>query len=211
MLRAGWSAFPECERVEMVAQTVGIEYDLSDGNTTSLCHQGSTSVTPRVRDQKWLWLGAGTLLGLMIAYYCPHEPAYAETASQGEKFSMCTVTNTIAQTDAVFVLDNVTGRLTGGIFNGLAGGFTQSYFRNLAQDFNVTDNGQYVMVTGFTATQGTGGAAGTPATGAIYVGELNSGIVACYGFVFTQQANRPVPPRELVPLGTFPWRQSLTR
>ncbi|MCA9080440.1 MAG: hypothetical protein KDA58_07765 [Planctomycetaceae bacterium] len=165
-------------------------------------------MTARTTDQKWMWLGAGVLVGLMVAYYCPTERAYAETAAGSEKFSMCTVSTTVAQTDAVFVLDNVTGRLTGGIFNGQAGAFTQAYARNLAADFGVTDNAQYVMVTGFAATQGGGGAAGTPATGVVYVGELNSGIVACYGFTFTQQARGNLPPRELIPLATFPWRQA---
>lgn len=156
------------------------------------------------RNQKWIWLGAGTLFGLMLGYYCPFEPAHATTAAMGDKFAMCTVSTGPAQSDAVFVLDMVTGRLIGGIYN-QQGGFTQSYARNLAADFKVVENAQYVMVTGFAPTGG-GGNGGAPATGVIYVAELNSGIVACYGFLQSPQANRVMPTRELVVLGTFPWR-----
>ncbi|MCA8992171.1 MAG: hypothetical protein KDA69_10530 [Planctomycetaceae bacterium] len=156
------------------------------------------------RNKKWLWLGVGTVFGLILSYYCPHEPAYAESASSSERFAMATAKSGIGQSDAVFVLDMVSGRLVGAIYSP-QGGFTQTYGRNLAADFKVVENAQYVMVTGFANTAG-GGTGGTPATGVIYVGELNSGIVGCYGFLFTPQANRPVPTRELAVLGTFPWR-----
>jgi hypothetical protein len=153
--------------------------------------------------QKCLWIGAGTVLGLLLSYYCPHEPAYADsTVGVGQKFAMATVATGPGQSDAVFVLDMVTGRLLGAIFN-QQGGFSQTYARNLAADFKVVDNAQYVMVTGFASTGG-GGAGGSPATGVLYVGELNSGLVGCYGFVHTQ--GRGAPTRDMVVLGTFPWR-----
>lgn len=158
------------------------------------------------RNQKWIWLGTGTLFGFILAYYCPHEPAYAETAVSGEKFAMCTVTTGPGQSDAVFVLDMVTGRLIGGIYNSQANGFTQTYARNLAADFKVVENAQYQMVTGFASTTGGGGNGGAPATGVIYVAELNSGLVGAYGLLYSPQSVRAVPTRELAVLGTFPWR-----
>ncbi len=160
----------------------------------------------RSSSQKWLWLGAGTLFGMMLSYYLPHEPAYAETAAVGEKFAMCTASTGPGQSDAVFILDMVTGRLLGAVYNSQANGFTQTYARNLAADFKVIENAQYVIVSGFAGNISGGSGGGAPATGVIYVGELNSGIVACYGFLNSQQANRPTPTRDLVVLGTFPWR-----
>jgi hypothetical protein len=155
------------------------------------------------QNRKWLWLGAGTVFGLLLSHFCPHEPAHAtSTVGIGQKFAMATVATGPGQSDAVFVLDMVTGRLIGAAYS-QQGGFNQTYARNLAADFRVVENAQYVMVTGFATTTGAG-AGGNPATGVIYIGELNSGLVGCYGFVHSQ--GRGAPTRDLVVLGTFPWR-----
>ncbi|HWL08178.1 MAG TPA: hypothetical protein VNQ76_07235 [Planctomicrobium sp.] len=159
-------------------------------------------------DRRITWLLAGTFLGMAVAYYCPAEPAYAETASAGERFAMATCNTIALNSEAVFVLDMVTGRLIGGGYSTGAGGFTHSWARNLAADFKVTTKGQYVMVTGFANLQQTGaGSAAQPASGVIYVGELTSGLVNMYGFYFPQ-SNVPLPTAELVHIASFPWKIS---
>jgi hypothetical protein len=159
----------------------------------------------QVADRRMTWLVAGTILGMAIAYYCPAEPAYAETASAGERFAMATCRTIALNSEAVFVLDMVTGRLIGGGYSTGAGGFTHSWARNLAADFNVSTKGQYVMVTGEANLQQVGGGGAQPASGVIYVGEMTSGMVIMYGFYYPQ-ANVQLPTVELTRIGQFPWR-----
>ncbi len=159
----------------------------------------------KLTDRKITWLVAGTVLGMTIAYYCPAEPAYASTAMASEKFSMCTARTLVGNSDAVFVLDNVTGRLLGAAYSTQSGTFNQFYARNLALDFNVVENAQYLMVSGDANLKS--GSGGPPASSAIYVGELNSGIVAMYGFPYSQTSRGAK--LELVPITTFPWRQAV--
>lgn len=160
----------------------------------------------RIADRRITWLVAGAVLGMAIAYYCPTEPALADTAASGDKFSMATCNTLAGNSDAVFVLDMVTGRLLGAAYNTQTGGFTQTYARSLAADFGVTTRGEYVMVSGLGNLRSTGG--GPPATGVIYVGEMTSGMVNMYGFLY-QQSPALQPTKELVLLASFPWRQSI--
>lgn len=162
--------------------------------------------TPLV-DRRLTWLIAGTLLGMTISYYCPSEPAYAETAAVGDKFAMATVNTIALNSEAVFVLDMVTGRLIGGGYTTMSGIFTHSFSRNLAADFKATKNAQYVMVSGNANLRQNGGGGAQPASGVIYVGELQSGLVNMYGFYYPQSST-PLPTQELTLIGTFPWRQS---
>ncbi|QDT32764.1 hypothetical protein [Thalassoglobus polymorphus] len=160
----------------------------------------------KMTEKKTFWLAAGTLLGMAIAYYCPQEPAYADTAMGNEKFSMCTVPTLAGQSEAVFILDNLTGRLLGAGHNAQSNTFTQTYARNLTADFRVTDNAQYVMVSARAQFQSSGTV--PPANGCIYIGELNSGIVNMYGFQYSA-GSRKVPTRELALIASFPWRNSV--
>lgn len=159
-------------------------------------------------DRRATWLAMGVVLGMAIAYYCPSEPAYAETASAGDKFAMCTCNTIALNSEAVFVLDMVTGRLIGGGYSTTAGGIIHSWARNLALDFKTGTKAQYVMVSGQANLQQAGGGPGAqPASGVIYVGELTSGLVNMYGFYYPQ-TNVALPTQELVRIGSFPWRQS---
>jgi hypothetical protein len=158
-------------------------------------------------ERRLTWLVAGALLGMTISYYCPAEPAYADTAAMGERFAMCTCNTIALNSEAVFVLDMVTGRLIGGGYATAAGGFAHSWYRDLAKDFRVTSKAQYVMCSGFANLQQQGGGGAQPGSGVIYVGELTSGLVYMYGFYYPQ-SNVALPPTELVPIGSFPWRQS---
>src|SRR5262249_10104918 len=64
-------------------------------------------------------LVAGILVGLTIAWLCPHEPVYATTGDRAPHFSMLTIPvsdaakGIIDPVDGVFVLDLVTAQLKG--------------------------------------------------------------------------------------------------
>jgi hypothetical protein len=146
---------------------------------------------------------AGILIGMACSYYLPHEPAYAEATESSSKFAVCTAQTTVGNTDAVFVLDFVTGQLVGGSHNTQAGAFTQTWVHNVAADFNAGDDAEYVMVPGFVSLRG--GANATPALGGIFIAELNSGLVNLYGFNYTQ-GNRVAQGQPMVPIAQFPFR-----
>ena len=164
-------------------------------------------------DKKFRWFALGLACGVVGMFCFPRPNLKAMAASQSPKFAMCTTPAQLGNPEAVFVVDFVTGRLIGGAFNTQSGGFTQSYSRDLAADFNVAEDAQYVMVPGEMQTLGAGvarggAAGGSPATGGIYIGELTSGLVILYGFRYTN-SNRQVPDQSLVKLAQFPWRQAL--
>lgn len=139
----------------------------------------------RVTESRMAWLVGGVLVGLAIALYWPSEPAYAVGVSRSEKFAMCAVPTQVGTSEAMFALDFVTGRLVGASYNAQAGGFTQMYGRDVASDFGIQAGAaaEYIMVPADTVFRAAGGAA-SPASGAIYVGEVNSGRVIMYGFTY---------------------------
>lgn len=165
----------------------------------------------RWSETRMAWLLCGIVIGLAVALYWPSEPAMAEAVDRSDKFAMCSVQTQLGNSEAVFVLDFLTGRLVGGAYLAQTSTF-QTYARNIAGDFKI-DAGtpaQYSIVPASIAVQagGTAGGAGTPASGSLYVGEMNSGKVVLYGFLY-RSSGKPGPTIELIPLGIFPFRESL--
>lgn len=154
-------------------------------------------------DTRAAWMVAGALFGVVVSLYWPHEPAQATTVDRSSKVALVTCRTSVGASDAIFVLDFVTGRLVGAAYNTQLGSFNQTYARNLAADFQVKENAQYAIVPGEIEVAQRGGA--TPAAGGLYVAELNSGKVALYGFPYNQGTG-VIPTQQLVPLGAFPFR-----
>lgn len=165
----------------------------------------------RWSETRMAWLLCGIAIGLAVALYWPHEPAMAEVVDRSDKFAMCTVQTQPGSSDAVFVLDFLTGRLVGGAYQSQTRAF-QTYARNIAGDFKI-DAGtpaQYSIAPAFIEVRagGTAGGGGTPANGALYIGEMNSGRVILYGFMY-RASGRPGPAIGLTPLAQFPFRESI--
>ena len=156
---------------------------------------------PPLLNNRFAVLACGLVLGLGISFYWPHEPLKADATSL-EKFSLCTSPTLANQSDAIFVLDSVTGRLVGAAHNVQSGTFSQIWTRSVAADFGVVENAQYLMTSGFLRTQGASG--GTPAQSGIYVAELTSGKVALYGFLINNRNQASTT--ELVAIASFPFR-----
>lgn len=166
-----------------------------------------TSVT----DSRVAWLIGGLMAGLGVAYFWPHEPAYATTADRDSNFAMITVpvgTSAAGITDpidAVFIIDFLTGQLKGAVLNRQAGKFGAFYYRDLAKDFRVDPQAtpHYAFASGY--AQVSNQAALQFASGCLYVAELSSGQLAAYTFVWNETRNglTPVP---LDFLDNFPWR-----
>jgi hypothetical protein len=143
------------------------------------------------------WMVLGAVLGCLLSVYWPQEPAMgAYTSAGSDKFCMAACTTTLGTADAVFVLDQTSGRLIGGIYAG--GQFGGALVRNLAQDFNATDKAHYNMVPASVGLKLPGRAA--TAEGCIFVGEESSGLVIMYAFQAAGGVNA------LTPVAKFPWR-----
>ena len=156
---------------------------------------------PHGMNSRFAMLVCGLVMGIAISTYWPHEPLKAD-ASGLEKIALCTAPTINNQCDAVFVLDSVTGRIVGACYNPTTRNFSNVWKASVAADFDVVENAQYVMVSGYIRT--IGGTGGTPAQSAIYVAELTSGKVGMYGFVMSN--GNQAASGELVKIAGFPFR-----
>ncbi|MFM9960873.1 MAG: hypothetical protein ACKV2Q_06570 [Planctomycetaceae bacterium] len=153
-----------------------------------------------------IWLLAGMLLGLGIAALWPNRPLTAATSDRNEKFGMCTV-YVADGLEAVFVLDFLTGRLTGACLGKQGNQFVVFFEANVAADLQVKSaKPQYAMAAGLAPIRATAGT--QPAASVIYVSEMTTGKVGCYGIPF-KLPNAPNPvPLKLAPLGFYTFRDA---
>lgn len=158
---------------------------------------------------RMVWLAAGVVFGLGIGWLWPHEPAQSAVTDRNENFAMLTTdVQPLLASEAVFVLDFLTGRLHGAVLNPRSGKFTNFYFYNMSADFlsDPQANPKYSIVAGRATL--TGRAGSQMATSILYVGELTSGRVGAYAFPY-KDTNAPLPPSPLVLLDNFPFREKL--
>lgn len=161
-------------------------------------------MTNRIFEHRGTWLTAGVALGLAVATYWPSEALRAEAVDRTNKIALISARTTAGNSDAVFLLDFVTGRLMGAAYNTQVGGFNQRYYRNVAADFQVSENAQYTIVPAeVSIPQARPG--GTPAGGGLFVAELTTGKVAMYGYPYNETP-RVQPPMEMVLVAGFPFR-----
>lgn len=153
-------------------------------------------------NRRVLWLGLGAVIGAVTSLLIPVEPtAHASyTAISGKKFDMCTASTIEGAPDAVFILDQATGRLLGAMPNRQGGGIAATFARNLAADFRVADGAEYLMIPADIRPTQTGSI--PPANGGVWVAEQKSGVAALYLFPTGTGTN------ELIPFAQFKWRQS---
>ncbi len=158
-------------------------------------------MTTRLTDRRFTWLIVGVLAGMCLSYFWPHEPALAIATDRGAKFALATAPVTV-DTEAVFVLNFLTGRLQGHVLNAKVGKFAHAYFRNVNADFEIpTDiEPSYAIVANHVALSSTG--PDSLAQGVVYVAEMNTGMCVAYGYPYNE-TNRILPPVPMVPLDTF--------
>ncbi|MFP6765798.1 MAG: hypothetical protein VB858_19360 [Planctomycetaceae bacterium] len=159
------------------------------------------------KDRRIVWILAGMMAGIGLASIWPHEELSAATSDRNEKFAVVTAHLGLSA-EGVFVLDFLTGRLTGACLNRTRNGtaFVHYYFRNAAEDFQVAGSATpyYAITSGAAEIQNRGGAQWGQS--AIYIAELNSGQVQAYAVPYriTQVPQAPVP---LIPVAAFPFRE----
>lgn len=127
---------------------------------------------------------AGALVMGAATYFWPQPEIKAAMANGNDKFTMVTVPLIeTGELEGVFVLNHLTGVLTGSVINVRTGAFGYSYLHNVAADFQTaakTPEPKYAIVSGTANMPSVGGV--QPAWGMIYVGELSSGGVIAYAF-----------------------------
>ena len=126
---------------------------------------------------------AGALAMAAVAYLLPQKSAQAPMAHGNDKFTMVTVPAIeIGETEAVFVLNHLTGVLTGAFMNVQTQTFTHRFVHNVAADFNTgsTPEPKYAIVSSYAALRPAGGV--QAAVGVIHIAELSSGVVISYGY-----------------------------
>ena len=164
----------------------------------------------RISDSRGVWLVAGLILGLGVTWFWPHEPLRADQSDRADKFGICSVPCTLAiaglpSTEAVFILDFVTGRLQGFYLNPQQGGFTQMFYRDVADDLRLNEKGAAQPVYAFVGGQGQFSGQGTSWGGSlIYVAEMPTGTLVAYAYPFSQ--NNAGQPQQMVPVGKAQFR-----
>jgi hypothetical protein len=163
---------------------------------------------PRSNERRLVWMGMGLVAGLCLAYFWPHETAQAVATDRDDRFAVCTVDVGFGNPEAVFVLDFLTGRLSGAMLNQQTAQFTNFWFRQIAADFQVQADAaakaKYVIIPG--RADLTSGRGVTTATGVLYIGELTSGKVGVYRFTF-RTSKTALPVQTLEPFAYFPFRE----
>lgn len=160
-----------------------------------------------IRNSRWLWLACGLLVGLVAAYTWPMRTVTAATSDRNEKFGMCTVYVTDGL-EAVFVLDFLTGRLTGACLGKQGNGFVAYFVADVASDLGVkAAKPSYAMTPGLATIRGT--AQVQPAASVIYVSELTTGKVGCYAIPFRLPNTKQTTPIRLAALDMYQFRDAV--
>ena len=143
------------------------------------------------------WLVLGIAIGGGVSWAWPSQTAVAFSSDRNDKFAVTTAM-TGPTSEAVFVLDFLTGQIRGFSLNRTANQYMWIYSRSIAQDFGVDPNkpARYAIVSGMAQASGRGGAAFAPSY--LYVAELSTGKVQAYAIPYRTQ--RGTTPTQLIPV-----------
>ena len=156
----------------------------------------------RVSESRWTWLAVGLAAGLCVSYFWPHEPVAASGNDRDAKFGILT-TPMARNVEGVFVLDYLTGQLSGAVLNPATGTFNHTYSRKIADDFQVDAKAKpsYVFVAG-QAVLPRNQLARFPGASVIYIGDKASGRVIAYKVNFPQ-TRAAVKLAGIIPIATY--------
>jgi hypothetical protein len=129
-----------------------------------------------------MMFAAGAVTMAMVVYLLPPDKAQAPVVHGNDKFTMITVPAIeLGETEAVFVLNHLTGVLSGAFMNVQSQKFTHRFLHNVAADFNTSSpEPKYAIVSSYAALRPSGGV--QAAVGVIHIAELSTGVVISYGY-----------------------------
>lgn len=153
-----------------------------------------------ISQKQGFWLAVGAVLGLVASLYWPQDRAQAGyAAADGAKFTMCTCSSLEGTPDAMFILDQTTGRLQGVIPNRQGGGLGAQFARSLAQDFQITSGAEYIMIP--SEIRPTQTSEYPPGNGGVWVAEVKTGLAILYLYPIAAGG------AELSKYAQFQWRK----
>jgi hypothetical protein len=136
-------------------------------------------MTPSYNSKRWGWIVCGIAIGGLLSFCLPAQPLHAVATSGQDGFLLATgpIDNNI---EGVYFLDGLTGELQGAAINVNNGLFTTFFKTNVVRDLQLgqAKNPKFLMVTGGLALRGKNVI--QPGLSAIYVVELNSGVLGAY-------------------------------
>jgi hypothetical protein len=155
-------------------------------------------------------LGIGVIGGLNVAGLWPQVPIHAFATHGQENFAMCTGP-VEADIEAVYLLDFITGDLKAAVLSINTRTFTTFYTYNVSKDFGNVKNPKYLMVSGNAELRRQ--LAVPIGSGVIYIAEMTSGQLACYGLPWTpgRQGVAAVVTTTFLPLDKFKFRANVIR
>ena len=141
-------------------------------------------------NSKGFCLGLGIVIGLIGGAFLPHAPLHAVAVDRSGDLVMATGLMS-DDLEGVFFLDSLTGELKGTVINPMVQPPTVgiTYSRNVVTDLqsDVSKAPKFVMVTGLMPLRPLGGT-NQFAQSVVYVAEVTSGKMACYGMQFNYGA-----------------------
>lgn len=167
-------------------------------------------MTERVAASRWMWMSVGLAAGLCISYFWPHEPVLATGNDRDTNFGILT-TPVASNVEGVFVLDYLTGQMTGAVLNPSTGQFSHTYARSIAKDFGVDGKAKphYVFAAGQVALRGNRNVP-YPGASVLYVGDKGSGKVVAYSMNFPRKV-RQAPTQTFFPFAMYPFGEATSR
>lgn len=133
-----------------------------------------------------LGIAIGLVVGLNLRGLWPNVPLHATATHASDRFAIATGP-VDATTEAIYVLDYLTGDLRAAVINNLLGRFRAFFSYNIVGDFGITDvkNPKFLMVTGM-ADVPRGYGRNVQTRSVVYIAEASSGQVAAYAIPWNQ-------------------------
>lgn len=162
---------------------------------------------------KWIWIVVGPVLGLVVGTMLPHSPLHAVATDRQENFAIATG-HMDGENEGIFFLDMLTGDLKGAVVNPFRRNIGYVYQINVFKDLEVdaSKNPKFLMVTGTLEMRPDG--SNQYAQGVIYVAEVTTGKMVCYGMPFNKGVltNSAQPNQAtFVPIFKVPLREAVVR
>jgi hypothetical protein len=135
--------------------------------------------------QKWIWVSAGLIVGLVIGGFLPHAPLHAVATDRQDNFAIATG-HMDEGNEGIFFLDMLTGDLTGAVVSPFTRNIGYIYKTNVLKDLEVdpSKSPKFLMVTGSLEVRPQGQFQFAQCV--IYIAEVNSGKMACYTMPFNK-------------------------
>ena len=135
----------------------------------------------KFKQNHFVWLAIGLVVGLVVGSFCPHAPLHATATDRVDNFAIAT--GAVDEgVEAIYFLDFLTGDLRAAVLSKQRPPQFNSFFhRNIAADLEIDPgkNPRFLMVTGLVNIR-RGASRMSPSSAVVYVAEITSGQVAAY-------------------------------